>query len=165
LPFNYSINKTDLVVNYNNINYSWSDAVSSLYINDFIFGWDRISQTYNFIDKLEPGFGLWVYSYEVCGIWVENLTLVYNSYITDVEQKWNIISAPYNESINKADILLKYLGTDYSWSDAVSMGLVSDFIFDWNRTLQYYDFTDALEPGYAQWLYAYQPCMLKRVTF
>ena len=40
---------------------------------------------------------------------------------------------------NKADIIIEHLGSDYTLADAVTLGLISDYIFGWNRPYQYYD--------------------------
>ncbi len=162
LPFNLSMDKTSLVIKHGDCYYTWSQAATNSVVSDYLFGWSRSSQSYTFADTLEPGYGYWVYAYEPCEFWIENTTLVYDTYITDVEQNWNIISVPYDQSVNKANIIVEYLGTDYTWSEAVTMGLVSNYLFGWNRVSQSYGFADSLMPGYAYWMYAYQPCMLKR---
>ena len=162
LPFKQTIFNSDIFINNGSGNLSWNGAVASGIISNFVFGWNRSFQTYNFADILEPGFGYWIYAFESCELWIKNITLNYNNYITDVEQNWNIISVPYNQSVNKADIIFEYLGTDYVWSDAVTLDLVSNYLFGWNRDSQSYGFVDTLMPGYAYWMYVYQPCTLKR---
>ncbi len=170
LPFNHSINKTDFIIEYDDYFYSWDQAVSSdtptqePIISQSIFGWNRPGQTYTFADTLEPGYGYWFFINQPCEIWIENITLVYDNYITDAEQNWNIISVPYNQSVNKMDIIVEYMGTDYMWADAVTAGIISDYVFGWNRGTQSYNFADTFMPGYSYWLYAYQPCTLKRVA-
>jgi len=163
LPFNQSIAKTSLVIKHGDCYYTWSQATANSVVSDYLFGWNRFSQSYLFADILEPGFGCWMYACESCEIWIENITLNYDNYITDVEQGWNIISVPYNQSLNKADIIVEYLGTDYTWSDAVIAGLASNYLFGWNRVGQSYNFADTVMPGYSYWMYAYQPCKLKRL--
>jgi hypothetical protein len=90
---------------------------------------------------------------------IENITITSDDYITDIEIGWNIVGVPYNENVSKTDMLVN----DIDWDTAVGNGWISDFVFDWNRPGQYYDFSDTFVPGYAYWLYAYQPCTLKRV--
>ena len=158
LPFNESINKTDITVHYAGVNYTWVDAVSNGYVNNFLFGWDRNSQSYTFVDTLVPGYGYWLFAYEQSDLWVENITIKSDNYITDVMNNWNIFSIPDNENISKEDILVD----DVNWNTAVGNGWISDFIFGWNRAGQSYQFSITLNPGEAYWLYSYQPCTLKR---
>ena len=159
IPFNNSVNKSDIIIEKNNINYSWEDAVSAGYISDFVFCWDRSGQYYTITDIFEAGSGYWIYAYEPCILWMENITLIFDDYITSIENNWNIISVPSTENVSKYELIVN----DTSWSDAVSAGIVSDFIFGWERSGQYYNFANTLLPGYAYWVYAYQPCILKRV--
>jgi len=66
IPDNVPMNKTSIIVNVGDTNYSWSDAVMNGYINDNLFGWDRIGQSYTFADILEPGYCYWLYAYQQC---------------------------------------------------------------------------------------------------
>jgi len=157
LPFNQSSNKTDIIVEYADVNYTWNEAVTNGYINDYVFGWSRTTQSYAFANTLEPGYGYWLYAYEPCELWVESFTPVYDEYVTSLESGWNLMSVPYYENVSKVDILVD--NTD--WDTAVGNGWISDFVFGWNRAGQYYDFCDTLMPGYAYWMYAYQPCTLE----
>jgi len=154
LPFNQSSNKTDVIVEYADANYTWNDAVTNGYINDYVFGWNRASQSYNFADILEPGYGYWIYAYEPCELWVENITITIDNYITNFEADWNIVGLPFDQPVNKNDIIVN----DISWDDAVTAGIVNG----WNRAGQSYNFADTLMPGYAYWMYAYYTCILKR---
>jgi len=138
--------------------YNWTEAVNSDMVSDSLFGWNSSMQAYSFATKLEPGNGYWIYCYQPCEMWIRGLNITYDDYITDVEQKWNIISIPYDQPVAKTEILVNNM----SWNDAVSSGLISDFAFGWNRTAQSYTFADNFEPSYCYWIYAYQPCALKR---
>ena len=162
IPFSQSMDKIDIVVNFSGMNYTWSDAVTAGYVSDFIFGWDRSGQSYTFNNTLEPGYGYWVYAYGGCELWAENITTTYDDYITDLKTNWNIVGLPDDENVSKTNLVIHYGASDYIWSDAVTAGYVSDFIFGWNRGGQSYIFANALEPGYAYWLYTYQACTLKR---
>ena len=154
LPFNQSIVKDDFIVKYDGYYYSLSDGI----ISNFIFGWDRNGQSYTFSDVLNSGEGYWAYSYDGCELWIESFSPVYDEYVTDLETGWNLMGIPYYENISKDDILVD----DTYWDTAVDNGWVSDFVFGWNRFGQSYNFADTLVPGYAYWIYAYQPCTLKR---
>jgi len=136
LPFNQSLDKIDVIVKYDGYFYSWSDGI----VNNFVFGWDRGIQSYNFASTLEPGNGYWFYAYEDCELWIESF------------------GVPYNENVSKVDILVD----DTDWDTAVGNGWISDFVFGWNRSDQHYDFSNTFVTGYAYWVYAYQPCTLKR---
>jgi len=160
LPFNQSLLKNNLIVNYNAFDYTWSDAAAAGYVNDYIFGWDRSGQTYTFADTLEPGYGYWVYSYEACQLNAPVFNVNFDGYITSLKENWNIVGLPNNIPENKSDILVNYDGIDYSWSDAVSSGIINDNIFGWNDVGQGYTFSDMFEPGYAYWMYTYYDCTL-----
>ena len=161
LPFNQSINKTEIMVTMNNVTYTWTDAVAAGIISDYLFGWDRNAQSYHFANTLEPGYGYWVYAYEACELKAPSMGTMFDGYITHVKQKWNIIGLPNDEPMNKTDITVTYLGMEYTWSDAVAAGIISDYIFNWDRTGQTYTFADTLEPGYSYWMYAFSECTLK----
>ena len=143
---------------YAGVNYNRQEAVTNGHINDYVFGWSRTTQSYTFANTLEPGYGYWIYAYEPCELWVENLSTTPDGYITDLDTNWNIISVPYNENVSKTDILVD----DIDWNTAVGNGWISDFVFGWSRTGQSYNFADTFMPGYGYWMYAYQPCTLKR---
>jgi len=168
LPFNLSINKLDLFVQYNYDNCNWRQAINdhnpkgSPIINDFIFGWSRNGQQYSFIDILEPGYGYWIYAYDDCLLVVENSTITVDNYVTNIDAGWNIISVSYDQPVDKADLVVIYSGLDYTWSDAVNGGIINNYVFGWDSHTQSYTFSDMFQPGFAYWVYAYQPCTLKR---
>jgi len=162
LPFNQSVNKGSLIVNYNAVVYTWSDAVNAGVVNDFIFGWNRAGQSYNFADALMPGYGYWVYAFENCELKAPVLNTGYDGYITDLYSSWNIVGIPDNIPVNKSDIIVNYGGTDYTWNDAVVAGHLNGNVFGWDRMGQSYNFADMFEPGYAYWIYAYSACRLKQ---
>ena len=83
---------------------------------------------------------------------------MYDEYVTNLETGWNLVGVPYYENVSKDYILVD----DTDWDTAVDNGWISDFVFGWNRDGQSYNFADTLLPGYAYWMYAYQPCTLKR---
>ncbi len=164
LPFNQSISKSNLLVNYDASNHGWSEAVSDGYVNDVVFGWDRVGQSYNFANTFIPGDGYWIYAYQNCELKAPVFEVNFDGRITDVMEDWNVIGMPNNVPMNKSNVTVNYAGTDYSWSDAVSSGYINDFIFGWDSSTQGYSFSSTLDPGYAYWLYAYQQCTLKRVV-
>jgi hypothetical protein len=66
LPDNQQINKTDIIVNHNNTDYSWDQAVSNNIINNYIFGWNRNGQYYSFNTIINPGYAYWIFAYIEC---------------------------------------------------------------------------------------------------
>jgi hypothetical protein len=62
LPQNMKINKYDMIIVINGTSYSWNEAISLSYVNDFIFYWDSSIQTYGFATMIEPGYAFWLYS-------------------------------------------------------------------------------------------------------
>lgn len=81
-------------------------------------------------------------------------------HITSLREKWNMVSIPFNQSFNKTAVIVEYAGENYTWTEAVGMGLISDYIFGWNRSAQSYLFSDTFEPGYGYWVYAFVACDL-----
>jgi len=160
IPFNQSINKNNLTVEYNNNNSTWSQAVTAGIVSDFIFGWSRAGQSYTFTDFFQPGYGYWIYAYEPCILWVENITIEIDDYVTNLYTNWNTVGIPHNEAVSKTSFIVN----DVSWGDAVSTGIINDYVFGWNKAGQSYLFADIFEPGEAYWVFAYQPCLLKRVV-
>jgi hypothetical protein len=159
LPFNQSVNKSDIIVRFNQSNYSWFDAINNSLVSDFAFGWDRINQIYILKDIFEPGFGYWLYFYQTCELWANNITVINEDHITLLDKDWNIIGLPFHQNISKDEILVN----GSSWVDAVVAGIISDFVFGWNRDNQYYYIANNILPGYAYWVYAFQQCVLKRL--
>jgi carboxypeptidase D len=157
LPFNKTINKNDIIIYDNTSVYNWSEAASSNVVSDFIFGWNRSNQVYTIYDTLNPGYGFWIFSYKPCELRVQNISFSQGNYITNLKTNWNIIGIPDNKTLNKNDILVN----GYSWSEAVNYGIISDFVYSWNKTTQSYYFIDTITSGNALWTYAYTPCELK----
>lgn len=160
IPFNQTINITNLTVRYNGeIEYTWNEASANGLISPYLFNWNRTSQSYTFSNILIPGNGYWLFSYDNCELYLENSMILKDSYISNLSQRWNIMSIPNDHNINKSIILVNNI----AWDDAVTAGIISDYVFGWNRVTQSYNFADTFMPGYAYWMYAYQPCTLKRV--
>ena len=88
--------------------------------------------------------------------------------ITEARDGWNIISLPFNQTINKNNLTILYNGTEYNWTQATTSDniegqpLLLNFMYDFSRTSQTYQFTDNLDPGYGNWIYAYYNFILKR---
>jgi len=169
VPCNISVDLTDLIVKYNDINYSWVDAIDPAngpIIDPNVYGWDRVNDMYIPIMSLVPGYGFWMYSYYDCEIWVQGITVVSDEFITDLVTTWNIVGVPYTDSVNLTDLVVNYLGGDYTWAEAtdpINGPIVDPNVYGWDRINgMYVPAGDTLDPGYAYWLYAYEDCVLKR---
>jgi hypothetical protein len=163
LPFNQSVEKTNLLVIDNNSEYSWQEAVNNGIIIDFIYEWNRNSQDYEMTDTLIPGHGYWIYAYEDCELLASKVgNLKSDSLITNLLREWNIIGLPSDEPVEKQNLTILYNGTMYSWQEAVTDTIIIDFIYQWNEIDQNYQLTDILHPGKSYWIYAYNNCTLFR---
>ena len=161
LPFNQTMLKDNLIINYEAADYSWSDAVSMGLVSNYIFGWDRDSQSYIFADILEPGYGYWIYAFDVCELKAPVFNLNFDGTITTLSNNWNIVSCPTNVLIDKASTMVNYNGVDYTWSEAVTNNIINGYIFGWDSDVQSYTFSDVFAPGQSYWVYSYHPCSLK----
>jgi hypothetical protein len=165
-PVNDSIYFDDLFIAYNDSFYNWTmsttdnNPTGSPLIDSTCFGWVRSNQYYITEQSLEPGYGWWMYCYEPCALWIQNVIVSEANPMTIVESGWNIIGNPYGQIIEKSVILVN----DSLWNISVAAGLVDDTVFGWNPMIQQYYIATSLNPGEAYWLYAYDICILKRMT-
>ena len=143
------------------MNYSWNDAVTAGLVLDFIYGWDESGQTYELSSTLLPGDAYWVYAYNNCDMWVTGETND-DDLISELFVEWNFVGLPYDTSVDKENLTVLYSDTLYSWNDAVTAGIILDFIYKWNAFGQSYDLTDILTLGEGCWMYAYYNCTLKK---
>ena len=154
LPYNESLDGTDLWIEKEGYYYGLDDGI----INQNIFGWNRTGQYYTFANTLKSGYGHWVFAYDDCELWVENISPNNDEYITTIDEGWNAIGIPYDQPVDKDDLLVD--GID--WNTAVSNGWVSDYVFGWNKVGQLYVFSNVFETGHAYWMYAHQECCLAK---
>ena len=161
LPFNESVDKADLLVKHDGIYYTWADAVTEGIVVNIVYGWNRDTQQYEAATVFEPGYAYGIYAYEGCALYVEDVDENYDDFITNLKYKWNTMGIPYGESINKLDLIVNYNDTDYTWTDAVTEGIVTNTVNGWNRETQQYEVATVLEPGYGYWIWAYYDCILK----
>ena len=166
LPFNESVNKTNLFIIYNGSEYNWTEATTGgdPIILGFIYGWNRSSQSYAETDDLEPGYGYWMYAYHDCELWARGVSAITTgNYITSMVHKWNTVGVPADQVVNKTSLKVIYSGTEYNWTEATTGPdpILLPFIYSWNRTSQSYLETNVLEPGYCYWMYAYYDCILR----
>jgi len=80
-------------------------------------------------------------------------------YHIGLQYGWNLISMPVGEPIDKTNILVRYLGDDHTWDEAVlAETTILDPIFGWNAG-EYND-ESILVPGEGYWLWSYNACEL-----
>ena len=161
VPFNTSVNKINLNVEENDIEYSWTEAVSQGLVSDYLFGWNDMSQSYQFSDMLHPGKGYWMYCSADCSIRAENVSTGSDDYITSLSEDWNVVGCPQNNEVSKSMIEVTQDGSVYSWQDAVNAGILNEYVFGWNSLSQSYTFSDVFTPGSAYWMYTFLPCKLR----
>jgi parallel beta-helix repeat protein len=74
LPFNQSITLGQLHIFYEGVEYSWKEAVSpeNHIVYGVIYDWNRTEQRYDYryetTDRLNPGYGFWIFGYKECEI-------------------------------------------------------------------------------------------------
>ena len=161
MPVGESIDKTDILVRYLSVDYTWADAILAGIILDPTFGWDGEMYTNELI--LVPGDGYWMWSYQDCELLIPSNAEADN-HITNLDLGWNLVGIPYDTLLTKAEVNVYFNGELYSWADAVTAGIILDPLFDWDRTSQNYADTDTFMPGYGYWMYAYHGCALKKVV-
>jgi hypothetical protein len=75
--------------------------------------------------------------------------------VSDLIDKWNFISVPTNQSVNKNNLFVIQNGSRYNWTEAIDV-YIDSHIYGWNRTTQgYTPSVDVLNPGEGYWIYAY----------
>ena len=79
-----------------------------------------------------------------------------DTYKISLNTTWNLISLPFNESKAKTSILVRNNSIDYTWTEAVSHGIVLNHFYDWNG--ETYGLSDSLTPGQGYWMWAYYNC-------
>jgi len=154
LNFNNSVDKTNILLNNDGYLYRLDDGM----INSFLYGWNRAGQYYSLTNTFESGNGYWIFAYHNCELWLEKINSNDDNYITTLKPGWNIIGLPFEQSINKEDVIVN----GETWLSGVNNGWINDYIFGWDQTGKYYDFVDILIPGYSYWMYASQSCILRR---
>lgn len=80
--------------------------------------------------------------------------------VTSLFSGWNFISIPSVHSFSKSNMTIISNNENYSWQHAVDNGLVDEYVFGWNRSLQRYYFTDTFQTGNGYWVYAVENCTL-----
>jgi hypothetical protein len=164
LPFNQTISKMNISVNYLGANYTWQNAVTNHIVVTSLYGWNRTTQTYTLNDVIQPGQGYWMFAYFDCVLWVNSTVMNSDVYATPLKMKWNLIALPFNNPVAKQDLTIVSGGILYTWQDAVNNTLVLDSIYIWAALTQNYGTTSLLNPCQGFWMYAYNDCILKKGT-
>jgi hypothetical protein len=169
IPFNTSINKTSFFINYNRMTIDWNDAIDNEIILDYVYHWNRSSQTYEITDLLKGGFSYNFYSFYNCDLIIEKPKNINDSqYITGFSPGWNNMGIPFNSTINKDALWIEFNGTDYNWTEATTNNnptgnpILNPFVYSWNSVNQEYYLTEFLEPGKGYLIYSYYKCKLKK---
>ncbi|MFA5103131.1 MAG: DUF2341 domain-containing protein, partial [Candidatus Thermoplasmatota archaeon] len=169
VPFNLPVMKSELRVRWNDSEYSWAEAVSAGLVLNFVYEWNRSMQYYGLSDGLMPGYGYWMYAYQNCSVFmVSTMIPSETDVITGLLTQWNLVGLPDDDVVPNQALVVRYDGVDYNWTQATTSNnptgspLVLGFIYDWNRSGQFYQFSDSLVAGYAYWMYAYQNCVLRK---
>ncbi len=101
----------------------------------------------SFIYTISDGFG---------GTATATVSLtVIQQHTLNVDANWNLISIPCDTPIEKANIMVRYGSTTYTWAQAVGNGYILAALYGWNATLQSYYLADTLVPGQGYWCWAY----------
>ncbi len=111
-PNDESSLKTDLYVNYNDVEYIWADAITSNnptnnpLVNDYIFGWNRNSQTYTIANTIIPGEAYWLFAYVNCTLTKSTSSTLFQivNYPTSSEGfNWSDLASAYDNDISSYD--------------------------------------------------------------
>lgn len=73
---------------------------------------------------------------------------------------WNFISMPVNQTVEFNNVTFKFNNQFYNWTNASSSGLINPYVFGWNRTSNQYTFSNAFDPGFGYWLFTYNDITL-----
>jgi hypothetical protein len=158
-PFYEIIDKNDVIIQNNSINYSWNEAINEGIILDYLYNFNRTIQNYEFSQEFNPGFGYWIWSNYDCDLLISGVQIE-NNHITDLKENWNIIGYPYNSTIHKTDILVENNSILYSWNETIYEEILIGYIYSWDRINQIYDFSNYLKPGEGYWIYSNFECSL-----
>jgi hypothetical protein len=113
---------------------------------------------------------LWIVDNDLNEISISKNVNVGSINVTSIKDGWNIVSLPYNLSLDKTILLFRYNNSNYNWTNATTSQnptnkpLVNKYLLGWNRFNQIYGFTDVLEPGNGYWLYAFEDCEIRLET-
>jgi len=164
MPVGEDIDRDDIIVEYNSTRYSWQEAINNdLILGDFTYGWQV--GMYNNDETFEPGEGYWLWSYVDCDLLIPS-SVPGDNHVTLLDVEWNLVGVPSETDVSKTSLRVQYEGLWRYWDSAVSMGVILDFVYDWDRDNQYYGISDdpgTFVSGFGYWVYAYEGCALKQL--
>ena len=159
-PVNDTIDTGDVIINYNNSNYTWNQAIQYGLIWDEVWGWNPFTQQDEQAFSFEGGRGYWVQSNVSCTFSIVGTST--DGYITYMYEEWNRIGIPLNEEIPIEFLTFKLdNGTKYTWEQAEKWEIIIPFVYGWNVEEQEYDVVDVIQPGQGYWMYAYYNCTVR----
>jgi len=139
IPFNKTINKSKIIVRWNESDYSWDAAVANGIILDYFYSWNRSTQIYDTSSLFTSGTGFWLWAFHDCSLLAcENYST--ERYVTKVEPQWNIIGIPTDISNDLTNYSVKYNGTEYNWINATTKNnelgtpIILNFVYLWNES-------------------------------
>ena len=169
-PANHPVGTNNIMIKHNNSYYNWSEATTTQnptntqLIDANFFGWNKTEQTYELTTTLHPGEGYWMYCFKTSEMLMQCMKTPPAVNITNLQDKWNIISHPAATSITKTNLSIDHNGTLYNWSHAVQQNIIDANLYGWNRINQTYDLQSILKPTEAYWMYSYNDCTVKKMT-
>jgi len=168
IPMNESIYKNDILVRYNGINYTWTEAVNYGILLDFIYSWNVSTQSYEITFNLKPGNGYWLYAYNISDLLITIYDHYNDTYIAMLFEEWNIIGVPFDYNVDKQNLEVLYNSTFYSWENATTSyneegePLILSFFYSWNSSNQNYETSEVLQSKIGFWMYTYFNCTLRK---
>jgi hypothetical protein len=96
----------------------------------------------------------------ISSVYQFTISIMEYDYSIPLDDRWNLVSLPVNQSVHKDNITVNYLGVNYTWQQAVDNGTILNFVYGWNTVSQSYASTDVIGPGESYWVYAYNACNL-----
>ena len=159
IPFNDTISLQDIIVSFNNTNYTWQEATESNLIMPWIYTVNRTTGMYEVAYELMPGYGYWIYCYMPVELWI-NGSYSNGNYINP-SIGWNLISAPCNYNISLNNLTIIWNSNSYTWQEAINESLIMPWIYTVNRNNGMYEAVDELKQGYGYWIYCYEDIEIK----
>jgi len=164
IPFNKTVNPSDITINYNSSMYSWSEAWENGLIEPSVFYWDTLNQRYDYMISddvaFHAGVGYWLFAYDDCSIYFEEKEKPsWNETVQSMVPGWINVGIPFSQKLQLGDFKILYDGEEYNWSEAWGMSLLEPSVFYFNASIQQYQYIiedDAyIFPGQGLWIYSY----------
>ncbi|MDG6228874.1 MAG: carboxypeptidase-like regulatory domain-containing protein [Candidatus Thermoplasmatota archaeon] len=89
-----------------------------------------------------------------------DVMILINATVTIIlDENWNLVSIPVNQTLLKNDIIVDVGGVTYTWLEAVANGFLLDFIYGWDKNAQSYIISEEFNPSRGYWIYIYEACI------